>query len=337
MVNIDEYFMQLALDKAWAYQGLTFPNPAVGTAIADKNSNLIATGVHQFAGLPHAEVNAIKNAYLKISHDTNIENIVNSHEIHDYLLKNHNGIFSDKTIYVTLEPCNHIGKTPACSQLIKELKFKRVVIGSLDINKQASGGVKTLESAGINVDIGILKEKCDELLESFSIWQKDTFVFFKIAMSKNNVIDGGIITGKASRTHVHALRDKCDLLVIGGNTVRVDRPTLDARMVNGKAPDVLIYSKEKNIDKNIPLFNIKNREVFIEDNLDKIKEYKFVMIEGGFGMYEAIKDMVDYILVYRSSYEKNGNKITLEQNLKEFFSMPIENDTLTWYKKTWRI
>ncbi len=333
MVKSDEYFMQKALDKAWTYQGLTFPNPAVGAVITDKNSNLISLGVHERAGLAHAEVNAIKNAYMYLTKDNQIQEITNPFLLHEYLLKHHAGIFKNKTIYVTLEPCNHVGKTPSCANLIKELEFKRVVIGSLDPNKQASGGITTLQESGCEVCVGVLQEKCNALLEPFSLWQKAPFVFFKIAMSKNFVISGGIITCKESRTHVHALRDRCDLLVIGGNTVRVDRPTLDARLVEGRAPDILIYSKEKNFDTDISLFHVKNRKVFIEDNLEKLKEYKFVMIEGGFGMYEAIKDKVDYVLVYRSASEKEGKVLKLEDNLKELFSMPIQQDTLTWYKK----
>jgi len=93
---------------------------------------------------------------------------------------------------------------------------------------------------------------------------------------------------------VHKVRDKIDLLVIGGNTVRIDRPTLDARRVNGKAPDVLIYSKKKEFDKSISLFNVDGRNIFIEDNLERLNCYKFIMIEGGEKLYNELKNMVDW-------------------------------------------
>jgi len=186
MVNSQEYFIDLALEKAWAYQGLTYPNPSVGAVVTDNQNNFIAYGVHKRAGTPHAEVNAIKKAYLKL---------------------NHNGIFKDKNIYVTLEPCNHFGKTPPCSQLISKLGFKKVIIGTLDTNKKASGGVEFLEKQGLQVEI-LDSLMCKEILEPFTSWQKDNFIFFKLAMSNNGVIDGGTITSKTSRELVHKLRDR---------------------------------------------------------------------------------------------------------------------------------
>ncbi|MEN8304649.1 MAG: dihydrofolate reductase family protein, partial [Campylobacterota bacterium] len=124
------------------------------------------------------------------------------------------------------------------------------------------------------------------------------FVFFKWAQRLNATTDDGIISSKESRYNVHAMRDVCDLLVIGGNTVRVDRPTLDARLVDGKAPDILIISKRKDFDRTIPLFSVEGREVFIEDNFSKLESYKNVMIEGSSKMYELTRDMVDYYLCY---------------------------------------
>jgi len=333
MVNSPEFFMQLALEKAWAFQGLTYPNPPVGAVITDNQNNFIAYGVHEKAGEAHAEVNAIKKAYYKLSNDKNILNITDSKEIHTYLYENHNGIFKDKNIYVTLEPCNHFGKTPPCSKLIKELGFKKVFIGTLDPNKIASGGFEYLEENGLHVKVGLLEKECKELLHPFRIWQKKPFVFFKLAMANNGVISGGTITCKDSRKHVHELRDICDLLVIGGNTVRVDRPTLDARLCDGKAPDILIYSKTKDFDKKIPLFNVPNRVVHVENNFDKINDYKFVMIEGGEGMLNAVSDFVDDYLIFRSPKFKDGVSPKLKLNLKELFSMPIGEDRLSWFKK----
>lgn len=333
MEQLDKYFINLALDKAWSYQGLTYPNPPVGSIITDKNNNYISCGVHENAGLPHAEVNAIKNAYYKLTNDKKIQTLADATKIHEYLYVNHNGIFKDKNIYVTLEPCNHFGKTPPCSKLIEKLGFSKVFIGTLDPNFKASGGFEYLENSGLHVEVGLEENKCKELLTPFRIWQTKPFVFFKLAMSNNGVIDGGIVTCKDSRKEVHKLRDKCDLLVIGGNTVREDRPTLDARLCDGKAPDILIYSKSKVIDKQIPLFNIPNRKVYIEDNFDKVKEYNFVMIEGGEGMLNASKELVDWYLIFRSPHFKNGYSPKISMILEELFSEKIGEDRFTWYKK----
>ena len=332
MVNSPEFYMQLALDKAWAFQGLTYPNPPVGAVVTDNQNSFIAYGVHEKAGEAHAEVNVIKQAYFNITHDETILNIKESKKIHEYLYQNHNGIFKDKYIYVTLEPCNHFGKTPPCSQLLKRLGFEKIFIGTLDPNKTASGGKEFLEKEGLHVKV-LENISCKELIEPFSIWQKSPFVFFKLAQSKNGVISGGTITSKESRTHVHALRDKIDLLVIGGNTVRIDRPTLDARLVDGKAPNILIYSKSQNFDTTIPLFEVPNRKVFIEESLEKIKDYNFVMIEGGKGMLQACKDFVEYYLIYKSPHEKKGIPISIEVDLQEHFSSQIGEDRYTWYKK----
>lgn len=332
MVN-DEALMRLALEQAWAFQGLTFPNPAVGAVVCKQDGTVVATGAHQKAGEPHAEVNAIKNAYYELTKDCNIQNLTDSNEIHKYLYAHHNGIFRDKYIYVTLEPCNHYGKTPPCSSLLSRLEFARIIIGCLDPNQTASGGYEKLQANGLHVKKNVLKKECQNLLEPFAIWQKKTFVFFKLAMSKNRVISGGTISCEASRRHVHALRDKIDLLVIGGNTVRIDRPTLDSRMVNGRAPDVLIYSRDKEFDMSIPLFSIPNRKVFIEKSLDKIQDYKFVMIEGGEGMLTAVQNSVDWYLIYQSCEEKKGKAIKFNLPLEALFSQQIGEDSVTWYRK----
>ncbi|MBE0492545.1 MAG: bifunctional diaminohydroxyphosphoribosylaminopyrimidine deaminase/5-amino-6-(5-phosphoribosylamino)uracil reductase RibD [Sulfurospirillum sp.] len=333
MVKTDQYFMQKALDAAWHYQGLTFPNPAVGAVIIDKHGDILACGAHAYAGAPHAEVVAIKEAYAKLTHDTKLLPITDAAQIHEYLYANHKGVFYDKTIFITLEPCNHFGKTPPCSQLLTTLHFKSVIIGTKDPNVNATGGYEKLQNACLHVKLSVLEDACKLLLEPFSIWQKKPFVFFKIAMHKNGVIDGGIVTCKTSRTHVHSLRDKIDLLVIGGNTVRNDRPILDARLVGGRAPDVLIYSKTKEFDRSIPLFAVPKRKVFIEDNLEKINEYCFVMIEGGMQMYEQVQNRINWLLVYKSNCEKEGKKFILQENLQELFTTKIATDTLTWYKK----
>lgn len=325
--------MNLALKEAWKYQIKTYPNPAVGALILDKNGKILSISAHKMSGEPHAELNAVKEAYLSLTEDSRIEKIKNSNQLHKYLLENHNNIFKEASIYVTLEPCNHYGKTPPCSLLISNLKFKNIFIGLADPNPSASGGINFLKDKNINIKIGICEEKAKELITPFIKWQKSNFIFFKLATTLNGVITGGIISSKESRRDVHKIRDKIDLLVIGGNTVRVDRPTLDSRMVKGEAPDILIYSKKKKFDKNIPLFSIPNRKVYIEDNFEKLKLYKNIMIEGGEGMLNATKEIVDWYLIYQTPIFKESKNIPSSLSLKELHSYQNRGfDRVYWYK-----
>ena len=242
---------------------------------------ILSVEAHKEAGTPHAEVLALKSAYLKEYPNSKLIDLTDSHEIHNYLYENHSGFFEDCEIYVTLEPCNHMGKTPACAMLLQKVQIKKVYIGTLDPNKEASGGLERLKRCGIDVEIDILKNKTDALLEPFKIWQKKPFSFFKIAMREDGSVDGGYITSKGSLKLVHEIRTKLDLMLIGGETVRADRPTLDARFAKENlAPDIQIFSKQKKFDKNIKLFSVKNRKVSISEKYD-LKDKNFVMIEGG--------------------------------------------------------
>ena len=294
-------YLELAINEAWQYQFLTYPNPAVGATVLVNNK--IFVNAHKKAGNPHAEVEVLWEAY-KSFHNT--PDLTSSHEIHDYLIKNHNNFFNDAIMYVTLEPCSHIGKTPSCANLLRILKPKKVVIGWLDPISDHSGGVNMLKSTGIEVEV-VNDKRCFDLIEPFIKWQK-RFIFFKFAFSLNGVYTGGYITTKESLKWVHNVRDKLDLIVIGGETIRIDRPTLDSRFVNGKAPDILIYSKREDFDKNIPLFSVPNRKVYISDKLDILNNYKFIMIEGGENLYKKLKNIVDWkVFMINPSFKDNIN------------------------------
>jgi len=325
--------MRLALEAAWKYQGLTYPNPAVGSAVCGARGELLSVASHQRAGGPHAEVLALKNAYRLLSGDSGIDGLEGAAELHAYLCANHNGIFRDCTIYVTLEPCAHEGKTPSCARLIGALGLKRVVMAHRDPNPEAAGGAALLGDAGIEVDVGMLEAEAETLLAPFVSWQRDRFVFFKWAQRLDGTIDGGTISCEASRKLVHALRDRCDLLVIGGNTVATDRPTLDARLVGGRAPDVLIYSRRSDFDPAIPLFHVPGRKVTVSDSLESLRDYRFVMIEGGPGMFAATEGSVDAYLCFVAP--QSGGTIPFT-NRSAAFSMlhagRIGDDAALWLK-----
>jgi diaminohydroxyphosphoribosylaminopyrimidine deaminase / 5-amino-6-(5-phosphoribosylamino)uracil reductase len=329
-----EQYMQLALDEAWKYQGLTYPNPAVGALLLDKNGAIIAIEAHQKAGDPHAEINCLKAAFLKMSQSEALKNMLEemqgSAAIHEFFSQQHHGIFEGCTMYVTLEPCAHFGKTPPCALILGKIGLKSLYIGVLDPNSEHSGGVEFLRRSRVNVQSGILEKEAQALLVPFLKWSEGSFVFFKKAQHLNGVIDGGIVSGEASRKHVHALRDKVELLVISGKTVRIDRPTLDARMIDGKAPDVLIYSHEKTFDLEIPLFNVKNRKVVIDDSLDLLSEYKFIMIEGGGTLFKAVAPHVDWVLSYVAPSLRVGHVFEADADLSYLHQQKIDDDILLW-------
>lgn len=309
----DNFYMRLAIDEAWKHQLLTYPNPAVGCVIV-KNQRLLAVEAHKEAGMPHAEVNALKTAYLKDNPNSILKTKNSSFDIHQFLLQNHNGFFNDCEIYVTLEPCNHIGKTPSCANLLKELKPKRVIISVKDPNKQATGGLETLKNENIDVRIGILEKDGLNLILPFISWQNKSCIFFKMAQTLNGSIDGKISSNRAL-AYVHTLRDKIDLLVIGGNSIRIDKPTLDTRYIQGKNPDIFIYSKNKVFDNNIPLFKIPNRKVLISDNLYKLLDYKFIMIEGVYNLLDKLKERIDFFILIISPKIRKGQNALNEIDL----------------------
>jgi len=325
--------MQVAIDSAWEFQGLTFPNPAVGAVVVDAHGSMIGVGVHERAGMPHAEVHALQMAYSKLSGESGQLCLSSSAEIHDFLIQNHNDLFKTCSIYVTLEPCAHHGKTPSCANLIKALGLKKVVIGQVDPNAEATGGIALLESAGIEIELQASAEAA-ALLRPFSTWQKKPYVTYKWAQRLDGSIDGGTISCEASRRQVHTMRDVSDLIVIGGSTVREDRPTLDARLVDGRVCDVLIYSHQKEFDKEIPLFKVQGRKVYIEESLERINSYKNILIEGGPKMFEATKEIVDSYLSFVAP--KSGGRVSFATSKEDFdiiHSQTSGSDLMLWMQR----
>jgi diaminohydroxyphosphoribosylaminopyrimidine deaminase / 5-amino-6-(5-phosphoribosylamino)uracil reductase len=213
-VNIDETWMQAALDAA--KRGRPSPNPQVG-AVVVHNGEIVGTGFHEKAGDKHAEIRAIEEAGERAK---------------------------GASLYVTLEPCNHQGQTPPCTEAVAKSGVKRVVISVRDPNPHViGGGVEALRAKGIDVEIGVLKRQGTELIR---FWSKFVttglpFVSLKLALS----LDGRIatrtgasrwVTGKIARAKVHALRAKHDAIAVGIGTVLADDPRLTVREVVGKNP-----------------------------------------------------------------------------------------------------
>ncbi|SEA72379.1 diaminohydroxyphosphoribosylaminopyrimidine deaminase / 5-amino-6-(5-phosphoribosylamino)uracil reductase [Thalassobacillus cyri] len=213
----DEQYIKLAIDMAKTTVGQTSPNPSVG-AVVVKDNEVVGLGVHVKAGEAHAEINALKMAGDKAK---------------------------NATIYVTLEPCSHYGKTPPCAQAIIDAGMKRVVIASDDPNPKVAGrGIKMLENAGIEVATGVLREQADSLNANFFhfIETGEPYVYLKTAMTLDGKIatssgESQWITGENARNDGHQYRRRCDAILVGVQTVINDDPKLTTRMEgNGKNP-----------------------------------------------------------------------------------------------------
>ncbi|WP_338471954.1 bifunctional diaminohydroxyphosphoribosylaminopyrimidine deaminase/5-amino-6-(5-phosphoribosylamino)uracil reductase RibD [Niallia sp. XMNu-256] len=221
----DYDFMKLALDLAATAKGKTNPNPLVGAVIV-KDGMVVGSGLHRKAGEPHAEVHAFRMA--------------GEHA-------------KGATLYVTLEPCSHFGKTPPCALLVKESGVKRVVIAMKDPNPLVAGrGIKILEDAGIEVEVGLLEEEAKKVNERFihNMVHGTPFIISKIAMT----LDGKIaahtghskwVTGEESRRKVHYLRNEVDGILVGIGTVLADNPMLTTRLPQGGKNPVRIILDSK--------------------------------------------------------------------------------------------
>ena len=209
----DEYYMRRALELAVRGRGYTNPNPMVGAVIV-KNGRIIGEGYHEKFGHLHAERNALGNCTEKPD---------------------------GATIYVTLEPCCHHGKTPPCTDAIIESGITKVVVGMLDVNPIVAGnGVRILEEHGIEVVTGVLEDECRKLNKIFIKYmtEKLPYVVMKYAMTSDGKIatvtgESRWITGESSRENVHRTRHALMGIMVGVGTVLADDPMLDCRLPEG--------------------------------------------------------------------------------------------------------
>jgi len=214
----DRFFMEMALEEAKKGLGRTSPNPCVG-AVVVRNGEVVGRGYHKKAGTPHAEVHALADAGDQAQ---------------------------GATIYVTLEPCNHTGRTPPCSHAVVKAGIARVVIGLSDPNPLACGGCRYLQDHGVEVIVGVCEKQCRSLNEPFLKWTTTglPWVVMKAGMSLDGKItyqhgQGGAITGPESRQFVHGLRNRFDAILIGVETARIDDPSLTTRLTGQQGRDPL--------------------------------------------------------------------------------------------------
>jgi diaminohydroxyphosphoribosylaminopyrimidine deaminase/5-amino-6-(5-phosphoribosylamino)uracil reductase len=240
----DEYYMKMALKLAEKGRGKVSPNPMVG-AIIVKDGRIIGRGYHQRYGGNHAEINALKNA----SEDV-----------------------ACSTLYVTLEPCCHEGKTPPCIDSITKHKIARVVIGTIDSNPLVScQGINYLQSCGIEVKTGVLESECRKLNEVFFHFMETKLPFVTIKYAQT--LDGRIATARGdsqwissapSLKFTHKLRAAHDAILVGAGTVIKDNPELTVRLVRGRNPLRVIVDSALNIPaKSKVLQNLSQNKTII--------------------------------------------------------------------------
>lgn len=270
----DERFMRAAIKLAGKGLGKTSPNPAVGAVIV-KDGRIIAKGYHKKAGLPHAEIEALRSAP--------------------------EGSAKGATLYVTLEPCCHFGRTPPCTDAIINSGIKRVVIGMKDPNPLVSGkGIGILKRKGIEVASGILEADCINLNRPYIkyIQTKLPFVTLKLA----STLDGKIatstgeskwITGEAARRHVHKMRSAVDAIMAGSGTIIKDDPELTVRLAKGKNPRRVILDSSFSVPLTSKVFKGEAPIVFTTKAASAEKIEKACGLGAEVIILPKIKDGVD--------------------------------------------
>lgn len=278
----DQHYMTIALELAASAKGKTNPNPLVGAVIV-KDGAIVGTGLHRKAGEPHAEVHAFRMA--------------GEHA-------------KGATLYVTLEPCSHFGKTPPCANLVKESGVKRVVVAMQDPNPSVAGrGINLLREAGIEVEVGVLEEQAIRLNERFihNMLAARPFVISKFAMT----LDGKIatasghsqwITGEDARADVHELRDEVDAILVGVGTVLKDNPALTTRLKErqGKNPIRIILDRTLRTPIDAQIVNTEIARTIIvtaEGNEDLAAKYDAVefvyvpVVDGNLDLHVTLSEL----------------------------------------------
>lgn len=229
--------MRRCLELARRALGKTAPNPLVGCVIV-QGEQIVGEGFHPKAGEPHAEVFALQAAQNQAQ---------------------------GATVYVNLEPCNHYGRTPPCSEALVKAGVKKVVVGMVDPDPRVSGqGIERLRSAGIEVTVGVEEAACQQLNEAFvyRVRHQRPLGILKYAMTLDGKIAASTghsawVTGKEARQYVHQLRAGCDAVIIGGNTVRRDNPLLTTHGVADRDPLRVVMSRALDLPAIAKLWEIE--------------------------------------------------------------------------------
>ena len=288
---IHKKWMKRAISLASLGRGLTSPNPMVGAVILDKKGKLISEGYHHKAGKPHAEAMAFNN----LKEDP-----------------------SGGTLYVNLEPCCHKGKTPPCVDKIISSGIKKVFVSIKDPDIRVAGkGIRLLENAGIEVNLGLCEEDALDLNKSFIYKNLNGIPYgvFKWAMSldgKLGLINGESkwITNSNSRSLVHKMRADFDAIIIGGNTLRQDNPLLTTRGLRKVEPLRVVFTKTLDLPMKAKLWNIELSKTLVVYDSSTANEANLKKIPKGVAIEKVSSD--DPKLLLKILAEKGCNKVLWE-------------------------
>ncbi|NJK70241.1 MAG: bifunctional diaminohydroxyphosphoribosylaminopyrimidine deaminase/5-amino-6-(5-phosphoribosylamino)uracil reductase RibD [Microcoleus sp. SU_5_3] len=259
--EIDRAMMLRCIELARRALGKTAPNPLVGAVIV-RDGKIVGEGFHPGAGQPHAEVFALREA---------------------------GELAESATVYVSLEPCNHYGRTPPCTEALIAAKVAKVVAGMVDPNPLVAGsGLTRLREAGIKVVAGVEEEACQKLNEAFvhRILYRRPLGILKYAMT----LDGKIatstghsawVTGKEARSEVHKVRVGCDAVIVGGNTVRLDNPQLTSHQPDRNNPLRVVMSRTLDLPKSARLWETSAARTLLLTEPGVNREFQeFLMAKG---------------------------------------------------------
>ena len=260
----DARLMALAIDAA--RRGRPSPNPHVGAVISDDEGRVLSTGHHERAGLAHAEVDAIARADRT----------------------------EGMTLHVTMEPCNHHGRTGPCSEAVIGAGFRRVVIGALDPAPHVPGSVDRLRAAGIEVRLGVLERDCLDLVADFTkhIRTKLPYVVLKAAVTLDGrmatrIGDSKWITGLQARTEAHRQRDRADGVLVGVGTVLADDPQLNVRHVAGVDPVRIVLDRSLRTPHTANVLTSPGGECWILHGSSAPAERRRALAEAGAVLLEV--------------------------------------------------
>ena len=258
-MTLDEKFMYRCLQLAKKGEGFAKPNPMVGAVIVH-NGQIIGEGYHRQFGEAHAEVNAVNSV-------------------------KDPSLLSSSTMYVSLEPCAHHGKTPPCAELVIEKKIPKVVIAVSDPNPKVSGkGIAMMQNAGINVTVGVLQKEAEELNRTFFVNQlyNRPYIILKWAQSADGFIDHNrssaeekapaLISNELTHSIVHKFRTQVQGIMVGTNTALLDNPKLTARKWFGNNPVRIMIDRDAKISPEAAIFNDDTKVIFFTQSDYPIKK-----------------------------------------------------------------
>jgi diaminohydroxyphosphoribosylaminopyrimidine deaminase/5-amino-6-(5-phosphoribosylamino)uracil reductase len=340
-MNIQEQYMQRCIDLALKGAGQVSPNPMVG-AVLVYNNRIIGEGWHKQYGQPHAEVNCIAS-----------------------VSGNDRDLINKSTLYVSLEPCAHHGKTPPCADLIVQHNIPEVVIGCTDSYKEVSGkGIAKLKAAGVGVTLGVLEKECRWLNRRFFTRQELSrpYIILKWAQSDDAFIapqDGKrfMLSNGFSQKMVQKMRSEEDAVLVGYNTALQDNPKLNNRYGSGKQPVRIVIDPELKLPHELQLFDQSQRTIifnylqsaekeniswvqltreypFAKQVVEQLKNINSIIIEGGRKTLQAFidEDLWDEAIVFKTKHIlQKGTKAPQLKNSITANQFQLQDDTVNIY------